>query len=140
MVRSWLVAIAGCSIVAAVPAAALAAQVKLATTLVGANELAGGDPKGTGAFKVTIDAEAGDFCYSLAQTGLTDVTMAHVHSGAAGVNGPPVITIDLTDDECRAVDPAVLKQIVDSPASYYVNIHTAALPKGAIRGQLQAVK
>jgi CHRD domain len=140
MARFWMIAIAGCSVAAAMPATALAAQVKLVAALTGANEPAGGDPKGSGAFKVSIDADAGDFCYSLSGTGIGKPTMAHVHSGAVGVDGPPVITIDVADDECRAVDPAVLKQIVAAPANYYVNIHTAAFPKGAVRGQLVVAK
>ena len=127
-------------VAAALPAAALAAPTKLATTLVGANEPAGGDPKGKGAFSVSIDADAGDFCYTLTASGIGKPTMAHVHSGAVGTDGPPVITIDVADDECRAVDPAVLKQILAAPANYYVNVHTDAFPKGAIRGQLQAAK
>jgi hypothetical protein len=32
----------------------------------------------------------------------------------------------------------VLQAIVDDPAGYYVNLHTAEFPGGAIRGQLAA--
>lgn len=119
------------------PAAALAAPVTLVATLTGAAETAGGDPDGSGAFSVEIDADSGDFCYSLSARDTDKPTMAHVHTGAAGVDGGPVITIDVTDDECIAVEPAVLKPIVENPAGYYVNVHTAAFPKGAVRGQLE---
>jgi len=124
----------------AAPVTALAAETKLAATLVGANEPAGGDAKGKGTFSAVIDADAGDFCYTLTANGIGKPTAAHVHSGAAGADGAPVITIEVADDECRAVDPALLKQIVAAPASYYVNVHSAAFPAVAIRGQLETAK
>jgi hypothetical protein len=125
----------------AVPlAAANAEQVTLTATLTGANEPAGGDPKGSGTFEVKIDPEAGDFCYTLTAIGIAKATMAHVHTGAAGVNGPPAATLEVTgagNDECIALDPDVLKPIIATPANYYVNVHNATYPAGAIRGQLQ---
>ncbi len=33
-------------------------------------------------------------------------------------------------------DPAVLAQIEANPSGYYVNLHNARFPGGAIRGQL----
>lgn len=124
---------------AAMPAAAQAASVKLAATLDGASEPGGGDTDGTGAFAADVDADAGDFCYTLTAAKTSKPTMAHVHTGAAGANGPPVITVDVTGtggDECVAVEPDILKAIVANPAGYYVNVHTADFPAGAIRGQL----
>lgn len=117
---------------------ALAAKSTLVSTLNGANETAGGDTDGSGSFTADIDADSGDFCYTLTATKIAKATMAHVHSGAAGANGPPVITIDVASDECVAVDPEVLKAIVAAPGDYYVNVHTADFPAGAIRGQLAA--
>jgi hypothetical protein len=117
--------------------AAQAATVKFGATLTGPNEPAGGDPDGTGTFVVEIDPDAGDFCYTITSAKIAAPTMAHVHSGATGVNGPPVITIDAKgNDECMAVEPDVLKPIVAAPENYYVNIHNAQFPGGAIRGQL----
>jgi hypothetical protein len=51
-----------------------------------------------------------------------------------------VITVDVSNsgDECVAVEPDVLKAIIANPAGYYVNVHTADFPAGAIRGQLGA--
>ena len=120
----------------AAPVPAWAAQAVLTATLAGANETAGGDADGTGAFSVEIDTDAGDFCYSLSAAKTAKATMAHVHSGDAGANGPPVVTIDLGSDLCIAVEPDVLKAIVAAPAKYYVNVHNAEFPAGAIRGQL----
>ncbi len=122
-----------------IPAAAFAASTTLKATLDGASATPAGDPDGTGGFTVTVDPETNDFCYTLWGENIAAPTMAHVHSGAAGANGPPVITIDVTgkdDNVCVAVDKAKLEPIVANPAGYYINIHTADFPGGAIRGQL----
>ena len=118
----------------AVPA--VAAPVTLVATLNGANQTGGGDADGTGTFSAEIDADAGDFCYTLTAEKVDTVTMAHVHSGAAGANGPPVVTLELGSDLCVAAEPDVLKAILAAPEGYYVNVHNAAYPAGAIRGQL----
>lgn len=121
----------------ALPLAAQAATVKLGATLNGPSETPPGDPDGTGTFVVEIDPDAGDFCFTITSAKIGAPTMAHVHSGAAGTNGPPVVTIDPKgSDECIAVEPDVLKPIVAAPENYYVNIHNAEYPGGAIRGQL----
>lgn len=120
----------------AAPLPAFAATAMLTATLAGSNEPAGGDADGTGSFSVEVDADAGDFCYTLSADKIARATMAHVHTGAAGVNGPPAITLEMGSDLCVAVDPEVLKAIVANPANYYVNVHNAEFPAGAIRGQL----
>ncbi len=121
------------------PVAAAAETVVLTASLSGANEVGGGAPDGNGAFRVEINTETGDFCYTLYGEKISAPTMAHVHTGAAGTNGAPVITMDVTgkgSDMCIAVEPEKLKPIVANPAGYYVNIHTADFPGGAVRGQL----
>lgn len=123
----------------ALPVAASAASTKLTATLAGANEPAGGDPDGSGKFNAEVDPGTGDFCFTLSATGIETPTAAHVHSGAAGSDGPVVVTLQVTgedNDECVAVEPDTLKAILATPANYYVNVHTATYPKGAIRSQL----
>jgi hypothetical protein len=70
-------------------------------------------------------------------------TAAHVHEGNAGVNGPIVITLTppATGDpgassECLTVDTTLLADILQHPSQYYVNVHNATFPGGAIRDQL----
>ena len=67
--------------------------------------------------------------------------MAHVHQGARGIGGRPVlIDLDVTknsDRACVAADPAVLQAIIANPNDYFANIHTQEYPTGAIRGQLR---
>lgn len=121
------------------PVAAAAETVVLTANLSGANEPAGGAPEGNGAFRVEINTDTGDFCYTLYGEKISAPTMAHVHTGAAGTNGAPVITLDVTgkgSDMCIAVEPDKLKPIVADPAGFYINIHTADFPAGAVRGQL----
>lgn len=119
---------------------AMAKPATLVATLGGAAETAGGDPDGTGGFKAEVDDETGDFCFTLWADKTDKPTMAHVHEGSAGTDGKPVATIDVTgkdSDDCIAMEPELLKKIIAAPGAYYVNIHTAAFPKGAVRGQLE---
>lgn len=123
----------------AFPAGALAETVKLAATLDGASETKGGDTDGSGSFSAEIDAQSGDLCYVLTVKDIATATAAHIHEGAAGVDGAPVVPIEVTGnggDLCVAVEPDALKAIVAAPEGYYVNVHNNDFPAGAIRGQL----
>ena len=138
--RARSLILTGCAAALALAPVAAAAETDVLTAnLSGANEVGGGAPNGNGAFRVEINTETGDFCYTLYGEKISAPTMAHVHTGAAGVNGGPVITMDVTgkgSDMCIAVEPEKLKPIVANPAGFYVNIHTADFPGGAVRGQL----
>ncbi len=125
------------------PAAAMAKTVTLVATLNSANETAGGHPDGSGSFSAEIDDESGDVCYVLSVENIGDAVAAHIHAGAAGTDGAPVITLEVTgpdDDMCLAAEPDALKPIVAAPKDFYVNVHTADHPNGAVRGQLAKKK
>jgi len=122
-------------------APALAAgPVTIKVAMTGAVEVPIGDPDGTGTASLTIDSAKGEICYTLSAAGIDTATMAHIHKGATGVAGPPVVVLDPpatgSSTGCKPVDPAVIAAILAAPSDYYVNIHTAAFPKGALRGQL----
>lgn len=141
MIRNALAEVATLAVLAGALAAgpAVAAPVKLTATLTGAAETPPGKADGTGGFTVTVDPETNDFCYSLWADKIGKPTMAHLHTGAAGVSGPPILTLEITgkdSDECLAVDKDKLDPIVANPSGYYVNVHTADFPGGAVRGQL----
>jgi len=119
-------------------------SVNFGTTLAGANEVPGpGDSDATGSAAITIDMTNGQVCYNLAVQNLTlPATMAHIHRGAAGESGPPVVPFDKAPDAsgnavgCVLVDAALLQEIANNPAGFYVNVHTSDFPDGAARGQL----
>lgn len=112
-----------------------AAGVKLTAALDGS---AGGDSDGTGAFAATADVDGGKLCYTLTAANTAPPAMAHIHTGEAGKNGPPVVSLKMTStEECASAPVDTLKAIVANPAGYYVNVHTADFPAGAIRGQLK---
>lgn len=134
------VAIATCWLVAtALPAHA--ANVRAFTIMNGANEVPGpGDPDGAGVTIVDIRATKGKICVQLAFTGIAAPTLFHIHQAPAGVAGPIVVdftSLIATRGGCVAADPALLGSIVSDPAGFYCNVHNAAFPAGAIRGQLQ---
>ena len=108
--------------------------------LTGANEVPPADPDGAGTASISTDDATNRICTRLEVRNIGPVTAAHIHRGAAGVNGPPVVTLDAPDDDdsndCDDVADALLDEIRRSPADFYVNVHTAEHPDGAIRGQI----
>jgi hypothetical protein len=68
-------------------------------------------------------------------------TGAHIHVGAAGVNGPVVVPLTAPDARgsaagCAVTTRALVAAILDNPGGYYANVQTTDFPAGAIRGQL----
>lgn len=121
-----------------------AAGIRLHANLSGVNEVPPGDPDGSGTAHVAVNTVLDRICTDLEVREIGVVTGAHIHRGAAGVNGPPVITLDPPDDddseECDVVADSLLEEIVRNPRGFYVNVHTAQYPDGAIRGQLMRVR
>ncbi len=115
------------------------ASYALATDLIGSREPAGGATSGQGFAALVLDGAA--VYYYLWETGLSAPTAAHVHTGAAGVNGPVLVGLSPTFSNGQATgmvtaDAATVAAIEAAPDLYYVNIHTGDFPSGAIRGQL----
>ena len=108
----------------------------LMATLSGAAETPPGDPDGRGTARVTVNDVTNEVCTDLQVGGIGDVTAAHIHRGVPGVDGPPVITLSGPGSTCDTESGALVDEIRHNPGRVYVNVHTAAHPKGAIRGQL----
>lgn len=118
----------------------------LTATLSGAEEVPGpGVEDGTGTAEVRL--VDGEICYELNVTMGETPTAAHIHEGAAGTAGGVVVDLEpeftegesaFEADACVPVEESVAQPIFANPSGFYVNIHTAEHPDGAVRGQLSA--
>jgi hypothetical protein len=114
----------------------------LATTLTGAVEVPGpGDPDGSGTAHLTLNQGQGEICFELTVSNIAPATAAHIHVGVAGVAGPVVVglappTTGSSSGCVTGVNPELIKAIRQQPENYYVNVHNAQFPAGAVRGQL----
>ena len=113
----------------------------LSTLLVGSEEVPGpGDPDGSGEVEITLNHGQGKVCWTLTVAGIDTATAAHIHRGETGVAGPVVVPLaapaDGSSEGCADVDRDLIKEILQSPEQFYVNVHNAEYPDGAIRGQL----
>jgi hypothetical protein len=111
-------------------------------TLTGAAEVPGpGDPDGTGTATITLMPATRQICYELEVSGIDTATAAHIHAGSAGIAGGVVVPLDPPADgtsaNCVTVKASLISRMERRPQLYYVNVHNAAYPAGALRGQLQ---
>lgn len=110
------------------------------TMLSGANEVGGGDPDGSGTARVWVNPGTNVVCYELTVTNVDGAVAAHIHHAPVGVNGPVVVPFAApasgTSSGCVDVARELARDIVMHPEDYYVNVHTAVVPAGAVRGQL----
>ena len=115
---------------------------KLQTTLTGAAEVPPGDPDGSGTATVTVNPGQKRICYTIHVSGIAPPTAAHIHVGAVGTAPPNNVVVPLdtpTDghvEACAEVTRELALAILKEPSNYYVNVHNADHPTGAVRGQL----
>lgn len=105
-----------------------------------ANEVPPSGTGATGEAALTLNPGRGEVCFEITAEGLSGPIVAgHIHNGEAGANGPVVVNFDLAANGlagCVAADRALVLDIMRNASSYYVNVHTASVPSGEIRGQL----
>lgn len=115
----------------------------LFVTMTGTQEAPGpGDPDGTGTAEVRVNPRDGEVCWDLYARDIDPSTAAHIHRGAPGVAGPPVLTLTTPDaaghsQGCATVEPMLARQLAMMAHEFYVNVHSAPHPAGAIRGQMR---
>jgi hypothetical protein len=139
-VRGRLVLLAAAAL--AVPAVALAAaggsgKTEFHIAMSGAAESPKGDPDGKGTAEITIAGSK--VCWQFHLSGIAAPSAAHIHKGVAGVAGPIVVPLGAAYHAkgcTTSPSAAVASQIAKNPAGYYVNVHNAKYPAGALRGQL----
>jgi CHRD domain len=100
-----------------------------------------GDPDGRGSFAAIFDGN--ELCYGLTNKNIQNPVAAHIHRGSPSVAGPIVVPLQqpATGDpgassDCVEVAADLAGAIRKNPHKYYVNVHTADFPGGAVRGQL----
>lgn len=103
----------------------------------GAQEVPANDSTARGGCFGQLNAAAATF--SLVCThNVVDTTIAHIHHGVPGVNGPVVFDLGSPISPIEAtwtgMTPANIAQLL--AGEYYVNIHAGGRPGGEIRGQI----
>lgn len=126
------------------PAAAQGVPAVLTTSLSGAEAVPPGDPDGSGNALLVVDP-GGTVCFVIFARGIAPITGVHVHSAPPGEIGGhavdlfgPIIPLPgggqlftgCVQGEARA------DEVAATPSDYYLNVHTAEFPTGALRGQL----
>ena len=116
---------------------------RLSATLTGAAEVPGpGDPDGRGTARIRLNQGKKQVCYELRVSNIATATMAHIHRGGTTAAGPVVVTLGApatgSSSGCvENVSEELIKELRQNPENFYVNVHNAAFPDGAVRGQLR---
>lgn len=140
-----------CAVAVAAPVSGLAAQQKqrpatkaFTAKLTGAAERPGpGDPNGKGTAVIRFNERRGTVCFTVNVKGIAGAAAAHIHEAPRDKAGPIVVTLFSTQSAkrqrkgCVEVARTLAREIVANPRDFYVNVHNADFPAGAVRGQLR---
>jgi hypothetical protein len=119
--------------------AAAAKTVKFEVALKGTNEKPAAAASNKGRVELTLNTTTGKVCWDFKLTKIDGKpSQAHIHKGKAGVSGNVVVPLGATYKRqgCTSAAKSLVKSIAGHPGAYYVNVHNAKHPLGAMRGQL----
>jgi hypothetical protein len=90
---------------------------------------------------IRLNKGKGEVCYELTVSGIAPAIAAHIHVGPPGIAGPVLVPLAPPSSGsvsacATGVDAELIKAIAKNPGDYYVNVHNADFPAGAVRGQL----
>lgn len=115
----------------------------------GAQEVPGpGDADGTATGTLTVNDSTGLISWSLSYASIAAPSAMHIHGPSAPVGvaagvfvGLGVVTTGGAGTLINSVTTTVANALAINagPSNFYVNIHNAAFPAGAVRGQLGVV-
>ena len=119
--------------------AAIAKTVKFEVALKGTNEKPAAPASNKGKVELTLNTTTGKVCWYFKLTKIDGKpSQAHIHKGKAGVSGNIVVPLgaNYKRQGCTSAAKPLVRSIAGHRASYYVNVHNAKHPLGAMRGQL----
>ena len=128
--------------------APIASAQTLGAVLTGSQEVPPNSNPGFGNATVTFDAAMQNVSVTITVANLgSPINNFHIHEAPSGVNGPVVVNliglggtfVNGTMTGTFPVTAAVAQRMRENPANFYVNVHTVALPGGAVRGQLSNI-
>jgi CHRD domain len=99
-----------------------------------------------GAATALVQVKGDRVIFALRWKGIAAPSLGHIHEGKAGVNGGVKVTLfgtAMPDTVTAAAgqvtinDAQLAQDISRNPSGFYVNLHTAEFPGGAVRGQLK---
>ena len=111
----------------------------LTAQLRGTNEVPAAPASNRGSVEITL--KAGKVCWEFSITKIDGKpNAAHIHKGRPGAAGPVFIPLGTTFKRqgCTSAPKAKIRAVAAHPRAFYVNIHNAKHPAGAMRGQLRA--
>lgn len=130
--------VAASSLAVAIAAgAATNATTKLEAQLRGANE--GAPASNRGKTEIRLTPSTGRVCWETTIAKIDGrANASHIHKGRRGVAGNVVVSLGagFKRQGCTSASKTLVRAIVRNPGAYYVNVHNAKHPAGAMRGQL----
>jgi hypothetical protein len=125
--------------VLAASAATSSTVTKFELALKGPNESPAAPASNKGTVELTLNAKTGKVCWEFKLAHIDGKpNQAHIHKGKRGASGNVVVPLGAAYKRqgCTTASKTLVKSILKTPAGFYVNVHNAKHPLGAMRGQL----